>query len=297
MATYNFRPQVRTRGEKANPFAPVFAPDPVAEYRREHPDRLPLMMKGRCVLPDDVLYEHMRIAREQNLPQLAKAQWPPYEESVLIVGSGLSTVPLLGEIKARAATCAVMALKGAHDWLIDNGVVPTYAVASDPQESRHDCFKNLNDDTIYLLASQMHPATWPYMRGRKVVMWHSEQGADHKDREGWKGVPLVFGGSTTGLRGITLAYLLGFRSLELYGIDSCVQDGIYKLDGTPLREADAEIDVFVGERKFRTSLSMVPQVTQLRDVLALLPGIKVEAHGDGYFQEHLKAGKTAGWPV
>ena len=272
--------------------------DPVvSEYRGKHPDRRVLTVDGKCIYPDETLYAHARIARKAGYPELVKAQLPPFAETLLIVGSGLSALPLLPEIIERAKTLPVMALKGAHDWLIDNVVTPTYAVASDPQQSRHDCFKRLNDETIYLLASQMHPDTWDYVRGRKVIIWHGETVREQRTLPEWQGVPLVWGGSTTGLRALTLGYLLGFRNEDLYGFDSCSQDGVYKLDGTMVRDKDREIEVFVGEKRFTSLVSMVPQVAQLRDVLAMLPGIKVNAFGEGYFQEHLAEGKRAGWPV
>jgi uncharacterized Rossmann fold enzyme len=260
-------------------------------------DLVKLTVKGRCILPDETLYEHMRVARGR-FPELVKAQVPPFAERLLIVGAGLSLLEYRDTIIERAKSEPVMALKGTHDWLIEQGVTPTYAVASDPQQSRYNVFKRLNDDTIYLLASQMHPDTWDYMQGRKVIVWHSEQRSDHRTREDWKDIPLVFGGSTTGSRALTLAYLLGFRNVDLYGMDSSVAyDGTYKIDGTKLREGDKALPVWVGDRMFNSALSLVPQVAQIRDVLMMLPGIKVEPHGDGYLQEVIRQGKAAGWPV
>lgn len=267
-------------------------------YQAMHPDRAILVIKSNCIYSNDRIYEHCAQAIATGLPVIQKAQWPPFETPIVIVGSGLSAKPLLSHIIRMSKHAPIMALKGAHDWLIENGVTPQFAVACDPQFERHNCFKHLNDTTVYLCASQMHPQTWSYMSGRKVLLWHGKVEKDQNKRAGWENVRLVSGGSTTGMRAIPLAYLMGFRTFELFGYDSCVErDGVYKLDGSTKRDDDKMIDVFVGERMFKTTYALAPQVDQLRGTLAMLPGVRVRAHGDGYFQEVLRTGKRLGWPV
>jgi hypothetical protein len=59
--------------------------------------------------------------------------------------------------KMQAAGAPVVAIKGAHDWLIDNGVIPDYALAIDPQEHRIAFYKP-HKAVQYMIASQCHPA-------------------------------------------------------------------------------------------------------------------------------------------
>lgn len=272
-------------------------------YREKHPDRLPLVIDGKCIYDNDVLYRHAKAALQSGFPYLSKAQFPPYRDMLLVVGSGLSVEPFAEEIRKRSRwgfwhrPRPIMALKGAHDWLIERGVVPTYAVASDPQQARYDCFKRLNNKTVYLCASQMHPDTWVHLKGRRVIIWHSEVDLEQRKLPQWQNIPLVPGGCTTGLRAISLAYLLGFRNLELYGYDSCIKDGVYKIDGSTLRNGDRVTDVWLGEERFTTTLSLIPQVQGLMPTLQVWPGLKVTAHGEGYFQSALRMGKAQGWPV
>jgi hypothetical protein len=137
------------------------------------------------------------------------------------------------------------------------------------------------------------------MRGRKVCLWHCEIEIAQRTLPDWKGIPLVPGGPTTGLRSISIAYIMGFRTQELYGFDSCVtRERVLKLDGSLMRPEDGIHEVWVGEDgPYLTSLSMVPQVENLMGTLKAWPGIKVTAHGEGYLQAALRQGKAQGWPV
>ena len=278
--------------EKEKRFDRINSDPKVHEYRRLHPERLVFVVDGKCISSDEVLYAQCRVARAQRLPELIAAL-PPNGLSLAIVGSGPSVD--IEEVKKHHGP--IMALKGAHDWLIERGITPHYAVAADPQQSRARCFKLLNDETIYFCASQMHPDTWEHLKGRKVIIWHSQNDAKQPDLPEWRGVPLVPGGSTTGMRAMPIAYLLGYRDLQLFGFDSSVKDGAYKVDGSPVKDGDSEITVWVGEREFKTCTLMIPQVEQLKDIARMMPGVKITAHGDGLFQEVLKQGKLAGWPV
>jgi uncharacterized Rossmann fold enzyme len=272
------------------------------QYQQQHPDRSVFVVKGSCILSNDELYAQCAKAREAGFPQLVKAQIPAFDDPIIIVGSCPSAMECLEEIRDHAdAGHIIMAIKGAHDWLIENGIKPTFAVACDPQESRHDVFKKLDKDVVYLCASQMHPATWDYMRGYRVFVWHCQIDAEQPAMDGWQGVPLVPGGSTTGMRAIPLAFVLGFRNFELYGYDSTLSvDGAIRTDGAPMREGDTAIDVWVGERQFRTTYELYPQIQALMPTLqnlCAIDAIKVNAYGDGLFQAVLRDGKLAGWPV
>jgi hypothetical protein len=48
-------------------------------------------------------------------------------------------IDVIREMSKTAAL--IVAIKDAHDWLIDNGVIPDYALAIDPQEHRISFYK------------------------------------------------------------------------------------------------------------------------------------------------------------
>src|SRR4051812_48167354 len=96
-------------------------------------DLIPLTIGTKCVLDEAGLYEHMRLALERGLPLLPECG--DHGGTVVLVGSGASVKGQLESIrKQRESGYVIVAIKDAHDWLLENGVVPDYAVAVDPQE-------------------------------------------------------------------------------------------------------------------------------------------------------------------
>lgn len=275
-----------------------------------------LRLKGKCVVDDAGLTHNCRIAKEKAAEYgfhiLVNGQWPPYDMPVVIVASGRSVESFVNEIKEKQQSgMAVMAVKGAHDWLIERGIVPEFAVMADPQKDRAKCFRLLNDRTVYLPASQCDPDTWEHLRGRRVVLWHPAFSVQQIQSAEWSGVPVVAGGCTTGLRAMQLAYLMGWRIEHLYGFDSSVQaDNSIKITGDVVSD-EKIIEVEVGlnrldserlglpheGRKFLTTASLAKQSSELVVCLPMMPGVSVEAFGDGLFQYTLNRGRLAGWPI
>lgn len=290
--------------------APKWADVPVLAVADGQP--VPVSVDAACSAHDPIRYAHCEISTRVGYPILVGGGNKIIERRCVLVGSGLSALKLLPEIRKRAeAGEEIIAVKGAHDWLVGNGVVPTAAIALDPQQSRAKCFKRLHPDVLYMCASQMHPDTWPYLRGHKVLVWHSRIELGQEKRVGWGKAFLVPPCSTTGNSAIALMYLLGRRNFELYGYDSSIPsvDSLgrrllakilgrpLKLDGTLVPKGADVIEVTVGGRTFHTTAEMVIQAMEVQPLLQRLPGIKVNAHGDGYYQALLAEGKAKGWPV
>jgi len=57
------------------------------------------------------------------------------------------------------------------------------------------------------------------------------------------------------------------------------------------------VEVELGDKKFQTTYGLYQQAQELRGTLYAMPNSKVNAHGEGLFQEMLLQGKKAGWPV
>lgn len=295
---------------------------------------VPLTLEGGCVATSEERYAHCEAAKaaakKHGYPVLAgPGKYGPGSHTVIkapcvIVGSGPSAVPLLPEIRKRYERGEeIIAIKGAHDWLVKNGIVPKAAMAMDPQQSRAKCFRRLRSDVLYMCASQMHPDTWEHLKGRRVLVWHARIGVEQEKRSGWEpeNAYLVSCCLTTGHSAIALMYILGRRNFELYGFDSSIppvttrrekllawlKGRALKLDGARV-PSDRVFDVVVDGQVFQTTGEMAHQATELQPLLWQLvvngkagrwpsPSIKVNAHGRGYYQALLAAGKAAGWPV
>jgi len=107
--------------------------------------------------------------------------------------------------------CMILAIKGAHDFLIKNNILPHAAVAVDPQPHIVKCFRKKlteGERPSYLIASQCCPEVFDYLKDQHVIVWHLLASSS---AELLKGKLQIGGGSTSGSRGIVLGWMMGFR--------------------------------------------------------------------------------------
>lgn len=243
-------------------------------------DRIAYNFPGRTVVPREKLLENIDSAFKRKLPffvpQAAR------EGSVVICGSGPSLKDNLEAIREhRDEGRAIVAVKGAHDFLVDNEIVPDYAVGLDPVVT--EPFKRKNSHTIYFIASQSHPSVFDYLSGCFVVMWHSMLDADLSV---WRGQFPVWGGSTSGLRAITLFHVAGIREFWVYGFDGSFADGKRRIEpGERGAEPSNSFETECDGRVFRTCPEMARQVLELQT--GLLPNLRDSVfhfEGDGLLQ-------------
>lgn len=235
---------------------------------------IPLQVRASCVMGDEALYEHIRLALERKLPF---AEFLDFRQTVVLVGSGPSVKGQLDSIrKRRAGGSPIVAIKDAHDWLISEDVIPDYAVAVDPQAHRWNCFRKKDARVQYLIASQCHPAMFDHLSDMNVKLWHLYI------REGQTYPPnaqLVTGGTTTGLRAITLFYAMGYRRFQLYGYDCCLQDGALRFDGLPTDKQ--HIEIVCAGKKFISTPEMAAQANEFQELFKVMPDVQISSSGEG----------------
>lgn len=236
---------------------------------------MPFKIKASCVMEDAELYEHIRLALLRGLPLMAERDLQT--TSAVLVGSGPSVKGQLDSIKKeRDLGNPIIAIKDAHDWLISEGVIPDYAVAVDPQEHRWNCFTKKHPAVKYMIASQCHPAMFDHLSGMDVTLWHLYI------RQGQTYPPdslLVTGGTTTGLRAITLFYSQGFRSFKLYGYDSCLSAGALRFDGK--QATQQHFQIICGGKAFTTTPEMAAQANEFQNLFQCMPDMEIESFGEG----------------
>ena len=247
-------------------------------------ERVEYSFVGRMVVSHDKVLENIDSAFKRGLPFFVPQK--PHEGAVVICGSGPSLKDNLDAIrKHREEGRAIVAVKGAHDFLVDNEIVPDYAVGLDPIVE--EPFKRKNDHTIYLIASQSHPKVFDNLAACNVVMWHSMLGPDMSV---YRGQCPVWGGSTSGLRAITLFHASGIREMWLYGFDGSFAEGLRRVE--PGERAEIPSNAFETEcdgRVFLTCPEMAKQVMELQ--MGLLPNLRdVDFHfeGDGLLQHAMR---------
>ena len=247
---------------------------------------LPLKITGKCVAEDDTLFANMDAAIARGYPQVKQAQ-PIKTGAILLVASAPSVKGQLELIKKmKAAGSPIVAIKGAHDWLIENGVMPDYALAIDPQEHRIAFYKP-QASVHYMIASQCHPKMFDNLDGCQVTLWHPyvKKGQDRP-----KNCMLIGGGTTSGLRAISLFYVLGYRQFELFGFDSCNDGELLRVNGDGLKDGDKLIEVKIdpnGET-FDCNTAMALQAEHFQTYYDYLPDATFNGHGRGLIQAIIK---------
>jgi uncharacterized Rossmann fold enzyme len=247
---------------------------------------LPLKITGKCVAEDETLFANMDAAIARGYPQVKQAQ-EIKTGAILLVASAPSVKGQLELIKKmKAAGSPIVAIKGAHDWLIDNGVMPDYALAIDPQEHRIAFYKP-HKVVHYMIASQCHPAMFDNLDGYQVTLWHPYV---KKGQSRPKNCMLIGGGTTSGLRAISLFYVLGYRQFELFGFDSCNDGDLLRVNGEGLKEGDKLIEVKIDPQgeTFYCNTAMALQAEHFQTYYDYLPDATFNGHGYGLIQAIIK---------
>lgn len=227
------------------------------------------------------LCSNIRSALTRGLPELAPAPIA-HDGTFVCVASGWSMPGLIEEIKEhRKAGRPIVAIKAAHDFLCENGVLPDMWVNLDPRD-RTSGIKHHNERTLYLVASRCPPVTFDTLKGRKMLLWHSWAEGPEMQAIG-VGKLAVGGGTTSGMRAINIGYILGFRKFVLYGYDSCNRaDGVKRFTG---EMTGPTMDVYVGEgadkRKFVCNAAMAQQANEFQMIYSVMNDITVESRGPG----------------
>jgi uncharacterized Rossmann fold enzyme len=246
----------------------------------------PVQINARCVKPQHDLRRHERSAFRRQLPTLMKVA--EHTKEAILCGSGPSINEHLDEIKKlQKAGHLVVAIKGAHDWLIERGVIPDMALAVDPLPRIADLYRKPRYECIYFIASQCHPSVFDALEDHRVVVWnvHTKSAQTYwsdyfKRRKITDPLYFVGGGSTSGLRGISLLFMLGYRKLHMFGFDSCLRDdGLLKITGETNK--GPEIVVVADGVPFKCDGAMSCQAGEFELQTKCMPGLWLKCYGDG----------------
>ena len=195
-----------------------------------------------------------------------------------IVGSGPSLAWTYQDIVGD-----VIAVNGAHDFLIGRGIVPKYAMFWDAHPVAVGHARHPHKDVTYLIASRCDPAMFEALKGYTVVVFHAHA-ADDLQRvleENSVLEPMVAGGSAGVTRADFLAGFMGYTERHWFGIDGCYQGGESHAGGGA--DTGTRLKLKVYGKEFDTSMWMA---LQSGDLKALWPdlkwgGVKLYIHGTG----------------
>ena len=201
---------------------------------------------------------------------------PPLPQSVAVVGGGPSIALEVEALKSWQGF--IVAINGAHDWLLDHGITPDGMIVLDPQACMVRYLDRANEHTTYLVASCCAPEVFDRLKGKRVVLWHAMQGEQVPDAPGY----FIWGGPTAMSRAPHLMHMFGFRDIHLFGADSSVGSSGTHAYSHPLSRLEAQIPVRCGEQIFITDTGMAMQAEWLYRAVQEAPAdTKITIRGAG----------------
>ena len=230
-----------------------------------------------AALSEQIRHEQMSIALKQGLPRLAKV--PVANQSISLIGYGPSL-----EDTWRDITRPIMTMSGAHDFLIERGIIPEFHCEMDPRKHKVSMLTP-HKEVHYLMASVCHPSMWEKLKDFKIAMWHCVSGkltvewVKNNDPD----TLLVSGGSCMGLVAIHLAGCMGFNHFELHGYDGSYRDG-KRHAAKHLGHLHGTIDTKIWGNWYKTSRIMENANVELQNLFNWFPVFAV-FHGKGRNQK------------
>lgn len=185
----------------------------------------------------------------------------------------------------------VMVCGSAHDFVVKYGIDPTYTVQLDGAPEAKPFFNLRLPNIQYLIASQCDPIMFDGLPREQVSMWNAAGCVDD-----FHGEPAIGGGCTTTLRAISLAVMLGYHDLHMFGFDSCFEDVTaqhaydYEEWGSNLNEFLVNVD---GGKPFKSNALFLAQAQQFQEMCKNF-GHLFEPHvyGNGLIAEMIRVGKA-----
>lgn len=234
-----------------------------------------------CNTKVETLAANIRGASARDLPWLAIE--PAHDGHAVIVGGAPSLKFSLREVGYRFGLGqTIFAVNGTHDYLVSEGIRPQCHVLVDARPENVE-FLLAPQAANYYLASQCAPGLFDALKRENVTLFHcNTEGLVDLLPANDKPVNLVGGGNTVVLHTMALAYVLGYRKLHLYGVDSSITE-IHHAYEQKQNDADRVMDVVACGRSFRCAPWMVGQAEKFQEIaieLAAL-GCVITVHGDG----------------
>lgn len=235
-----------------------------------------------CNTSDEDLHRNIKANSAREVQQ--RRRWVKSEDAhdkiAVLVGSGPSLADTVEDVRAHQANGAtIFAMNGAAAYLSRRGICPDFQVIIDPREETKQLLGPAKD---HLLASQCHPALFearPYAK-----LYHLQiEGIDDDLPTYDHPFALVGGAASVGNTSTVLAYVLGYRTLHLYGYDSSHRDAQSHAFHQKMNDGEPNCLVLWNGKEYRTSLTMKLQAEKAQETLRALEaaGCTIHVHGSG----------------
>lgn len=266
--------------------------------------RVPFNVAINVNVPFETIAANIRFALTRTALPLIPA--PAVNNGTMIlVGGGPSLARQLPVLRRLAAKRGhfIMALNGAHNWLLERGVVPWACCIMDARPENEKFVERARKGIVYFIASQCDPAVWKRMLFAQVVRWHvhAGRGEDRILREAGSPELLVTGGCTVATRATVIGLMLGFRRFAYFGHDSCYAvTGEHHAYAQTWNDGEGVKIVELDGKRFTCSGWQAQQVEEFKRIWEAWPEIDTSIHGGGllatmhnvYLKERGHGGRT-----
>lgn len=215
------------------------------------------------------------IAQEKCMHNVASAMAAGYtqlaateahDKVAMICGGAPSLARQIDLLRPMQASGAIVfSCNQADAFLRENGVWPNFHVMID---ARPALATWVNQDGVKLYASMCDPLTLAVAEQQgELIIWHPV--TEGIDKVLGKAM-LVGGGTTVGTRAMALAYVMGFRKIMCFGMDSSYEGDAHHAYEQTLNDNDRVLDCVVGGERFKAAPWMVQQAEDWKQLAIAL---------------------------
>ncbi len=238
-----------------------------------------------------VCVPRLKYAAKLNIPHLPELL--PHTGKMAIVGGGPSVANYVEEIKKYKANDLdnLMSVNAAHNWLIQQGIVPRIHVLSefDVEDVEVSLGGPPHRDVTYYLSSCCNTNLFRQLSDYKRVLFHPfmpMQGYQQAINYYFKNEFMVCSGWATFFKSLAIATVLGFREFELFGIDSSFEGSSHVGDYV-IANKEPAISVWGGDqwgkglKRFTTQGGLVYQAKEFLEFCKYnQSGLRLRVRGD-----------------
>lgn len=184
----------------------------------------------------------------------------------------------------------VMSCSGAHKFLVERGIIPTWHVEVDPRAHKTELIGPPHPDVEYLIASTCHAAVFDHLDGFRVKLWHVFDGAADALRTLPQNEWALTGGASVGLRTMTIARFMGFTDQHIFGMDGSAGASGKHAAAHPAQPKNHSLVEYPegSGRMWQTTESMMEVARGTWHELNQMPDVKATFYGEGLVQEMSK---------
>lgn len=173
---------------------------------------------GTEIIENVVRHAKLPLPKIHKLPGFMQ----PKSKPIALVGGGPS---LKKHIELLKTFETILVCGSPNDYIMEQGIIPTYTAVCDPDAIMAKYLTKLDKRVTYLVASGCNDEVFKVLDGQNVVLWHCH--SDEYAKQMQEADPEYFGvggGCTVGLRGLSIAIIMGYQDIHFFGFDSCVDE-------------------------------------------------------------------------